>query len=56
MLLVVEVPEETQAVELVVGIGVVQLLQELQLLEPRLLPEDQETPGENLTLTPTPAL
>ena len=44
MLLVVEVPEETQAVELVIRIGVVQLLQELQLLEPRLLPEDQENP------------
>ena len=42
MLLVVEVPEEPQAVELVIGIGVVQLLQELQLLETRLLPVDQE--------------
>lgn len=38
MLLVVEVPEEAEAVELVVGVGVVQLLEELQLLQTRLLP------------------
>jgi len=42
MLLVVEVPEETQAVELVVRVGVVQPLQELQLLEARLLPADHQ--------------
>lgn len=42
MLLVVEVPEEAKAVELVVGVGVVQLLEELQLLQTRLLPVRQE--------------
>lgn len=41
MLLVVEVSEETQAVELVVRIGVVQLLQELQLLQPCFLPAEE---------------
>lgn len=38
VLLVVEMPEEAKAVELVVGIGVIQLLEELQLFQTRLLP------------------
>jgi len=42
MLLVVEVPEEAEAVELVVGVGVVQLLEELQLFQPGLLPVDRK--------------
>ena len=38
VLFVVEMPEETQAVEFIIGIGVVELLQELQFLQSRLLP------------------
>lgn len=38
VLLVVEMPEEAKTVELVVGIGVIQLLEELQLFQTRLLP------------------
>lgn len=45
VLLVVEVPEEAEAVELVVWVGVVQLLEELQLLQTRLLPEHQNRVG-----------
>lgn len=43
MLLVVEVPEEAKAVELVIGICVIQLLEELQLLQPGLLPVDEKS-------------
>ena len=39
MVIVVEVAEETQAVELVVGVSVVQLAQTLQLLQASLVPE-----------------
>lgn len=38
VLLVVEMPEEAKAVELVIRVGVVQLLEELQLFQTRLLP------------------
>lgn len=38
VLLVVEMPEEAKAVELVIRIGVIQLLEELQLFQTRLLP------------------
>lgn len=38
MLLVVEMPEQTKAVKLVIGIGVVQLLEELQLFQTCFLP------------------
>lgn len=38
MLLVVEVPKEAKAVELVIGIGIIQLLEEFQLFQPSLLP------------------
>lgn len=43
MLLVVEVPEEAKAVELVIRIGVIQLLEELQLFQPGLLPVDEKS-------------
>lgn len=43
MLLVVEVPEEAKAVELVIRICVIQLLEELQLLQPGLLPVDEKS-------------
>lgn len=38
VLLVVEMPEKAKAVELVIGVGVIQLLEELQLFQTRLLP------------------
>lgn len=38
VLLVVEMPEEAETVELVVRVGVIQLLEELQLFQTRLLP------------------
>lgn len=38
MLLVVEMPEQTKAVKLVIRISVVQLLEELQLFQTRFLP------------------
>ena len=44
VLLVVEVSEEAQAVELVVRVGIVEFLQELQLLEPSLLPFGTKRP------------
>jgi hypothetical protein len=40
VLLVVEVSEEAQAVELIVWVGVVEPLEELQLLQASLLPGD----------------
>lgn len=42
MLLVVEVPEETQAVEFVIRICIVELFEELQLFQPCLLPEKKK--------------
>lgn len=38
MLLVVEVPEQTHTVEFIIGVCIVQLLQELQLFKAGLLP------------------
>lgn len=43
MLLVVEVSEEAKAVELVVGISVIQLLKEFQLFQTSLLPVHQNS-------------
>lgn len=42
MLLVVEVPEKAKAVKLVIRISVIQLLEEFQLFQTRLLPVHQK--------------
>lgn len=49
MLLVVEVPEEAKAVELVVWISVIQLLEEFQLFQTSLLPVHQKPRNANQT-------
>lgn len=47
MLLVVKVPEEAKAVELVVGISIIQLLEEFQLFQTSLLPVHQNSRNAN---------